>query len=211
MLKSASQIQGLNERQQHKLVFYLRQFLDSISPSNFAFTNPQVIHETIQSGGQNLVKGMENLARDIKEGQVKMTDTDAFAPGRNIALSPGQVVYRNKLIELIQYKPDTETVYSIPLLFMPPWINKFYILDLQPQNSLIKFLVDNGYTVFVISWKNPDASMENIAFEDYLTLGAAGSIRRDQRYYGFAEGQSGRLLHRRHAALDGAALSRGQT
>jgi polyhydroxyalkanoate synthase len=171
LLKAASEVQGLNEQQQRKLVFYMRQFLDAISPTNFAFTNPQVIHETIQSGGQNLVKGMNNLMRDIKEGQVKMTDTEAFAPGRNIALSPGQVVYRNKLIELIQYKPATETVYSIPLLFMPPWINKFYILDLQPQNSLIKFLVDNGFTVFVISWKNPDASMENIGFEDYLTLG----------------------------------------
>jgi polyhydroxyalkanoate synthase len=107
----------------------------------------------------------------MKAGQIKMTDTDAFQPGRNLATTPGQVVYRNKLIELLQYTPTTEKVYAIPLLFIPPWINKYYILDMQPHNSLIKFLVDNGFTVFVISWKNPDASMEDTSFDDYLTLG----------------------------------------
>jgi polyhydroxyalkanoate synthase subunit PhaC len=171
LLKSASEVQGLDEHQQRKLVFYLRQFLDAISPTNVAFTNPQVIHETVQTGGQNLVTGTEHLLRDIQAGQMKMTDTEAFAPGRNLALTPGQVVYRNKLIELIQYAPATEQVYSIPLVFIPPWINKYYILDMQPKNSLIKFLVDSGFTVFVISWKNPDASMEDISFEGYLTLG----------------------------------------
>jgi polyhydroxyalkanoate synthase len=140
------------------------------------FTNPQVLHETVQSGGKNLVTGMEHLLRDLNAGQMKMTDTDAFAPGRNLALSPGQVIYRNTLIELIQYAPTTEKVYAIPLLFIPPWINKFYILDLQPHNSLVKFLVDNGFTVFVISWKNPDASMEEIGFEDYLTLGPLAAL-----------------------------------
>ncbi len=171
LLKSSAGIEGLNEKQQRKLVFYLRQFLDAISPSNFTFTNPQVLHETLLSGGQNLVKGMEHLLRDLKAGQIKMTDTDAFAPGRNLALTPGQVVFRNKLIELIQYAPSTEKVYKIPLLFIPPWINKYYILDMQPQGSLVKFLVDQGFTVFVISWKNPDASMEDKSFDDYLTLG----------------------------------------
>src|SRR5207237_7736541 len=146
------------------------------SPTNFAFTNPQVLHETIQSGGQNVVTGIEHLLRDIKAGQIKMTDTDAFAPGRNLALTPGQVIYRNKLIELIQYEPTTEKVYATPLLFIPPWINKYYILDMQPQNSFIKFLVDSGFTVFVISWKNPDASMESITFEDYLDLGPLSAL-----------------------------------
>jgi polyhydroxyalkanoate synthase len=171
LLKAAAEVEGIDERQQRKLVFYLRQFLDAISPTNIAFTNPQVIHEIIQTGGQNLVSGMDHLLRDIKNGQIKMTDTDAFAPGRNLALTPGQVIYRNALIELIQYTPGTEQVYAIPLLFVPPWINKYYVLDLQPHNSLIKFLVDHGFTVFVISWKNPDASMEETSFEDYLTLG----------------------------------------
>lgn len=177
LLKSASETQGMDERQQQKLIFYLRQFLDAISPTNFAFTNPQVIHETVQSGGKNLVTGVEHLLRDIKAGQIKMTDTEAFTPGRNLALTPGEVVYRNKLIELIQYTPTTEQVYAIPLIFMPPWINKYYILDMQPQNSLIKFLVDSGFTVFVISWKNPDASLEDTTFEDYLTLGPLAAFK----------------------------------
>ena len=176
LLKSASEVEGLDEHQQRKLVFYLRQFLDAISPSNVAFTNPQVIQETVQSGGQNLVTGMEHLLSDLQAGQMKMTDTEAFTPGRNLALTPGQVVYRNKLIELIQYAPTTEKVYATPLLFIPPWINKYYILDMQPKNSLIKFLVDSGFTVFVISWKNPDASMEDTSFEDYLTLGPLAAL-----------------------------------
>src|SRR5579885_1221302 len=176
LLKTASEVQGLDEKQQRKLIFYLRQFLDAISPTNYVFTNPQVIHEAITTGGKNLVNGVEHMIRDIEAGQIKMTDTGAFEPGRNLALTPGQVVYRNKLIELIQYTPSTEKVYAIPLLFIPPWINKYYILDMQPQNSLIKFLVDNGFTVFVISWKNPDASMEETSFEDYLTLGPLAAL-----------------------------------
>src|SRR6266581_3626175 len=176
LLKTASETEGLDEKQQHKMVFYLRQFLDAISPTNYLFTNPQVIHETILTGGQNLSKGMEHLMRDLQAGQLKMTDTDAFQPGRNLATTPGQVVYRNKLIELLQYTPTTKEVSATPLLFIPPWINKYYILDMQPQNSLIKFLVDNGFSVFVISWKNPDASMEDTAFEDYLTLGPLAAI-----------------------------------
>jgi polyhydroxyalkanoate synthase len=176
LLKTASEIEGLDEHQQRKLLFYLRQFLDAISPTNVLFTNPQVIHETITSGGQNLVKGTEYLLRDLQAGKMKMTDTTAFAPGRNLALTAGQVIYRNKLIELIQYAPTTEKVYAIPLLFIPPWINKYYVLDMQPQNSLIKFLVDSGFTVFVISWKNPDASLEETTFEDYLTLGPLSAL-----------------------------------
>src|SRR3989441_9096086 len=176
LLKTASQVEGLDEHQQRKLIFYLRQFLDAISPTNLAFTNPQVLHETVQSGGQNLVRGMEHLLRDVQAGQIKMTDTQAFAPGRNLALTPGQVIYRNPLIELIQYAPTTEKVYAFPLLFIPPWINKYYILDMQPQNSLIKYLVDSGFTVFVISWKNPDASMEETTFDDYLTLGPLNAL-----------------------------------
>jgi polyhydroxyalkanoate synthase len=176
VLKAAAEVQGLDHASQRKLQFYLRQFLDAISPTNFLFTNPQVIHETIESGGQNLVNGMQHLVRDLQAGNIKMTDTEAFTPGRNLALTPGQVVLRNELIELIQYAPSTETVHSVPLLFIPPWINKYYILDMQPQNSLIKFLVDQGFSVCVISWKNPDASMEDTTFDDYLELGPLAAI-----------------------------------
>jgi len=176
LLQAASEREGLTVRQQRKLIFYVRQFLDAISPTNTLFTNPQVIHETMQSGGQNLIRGMEHLMRDIQAGQIKMTDTNAFCPGRNLATTPGQVIYRNRLIELIQYAPSTEKVYAIPLLILPPWINKYYILDMQPQNSLIRFLVEQGYTVFVVSWKNPDASMEETTFEDYLTQGLLATL-----------------------------------
>jgi polyhydroxyalkanoate synthase len=176
LLKSVADNTRLDSRQQRRVLFYVRQFIDLISPTNLPFTNPQVIHETIQTGGRNLVAGTQNLARDIAAGQIKMTDTDAFAPGRNLALTPGQVIHRNKLIELIQYTPTTETVHATPLLFIPPWINKYYILDLQPQNSLIRFLVENGFSVFVISWKNPDASMEDTTFDDYLELGPLATL-----------------------------------
>lgn len=176
LLKSVSGIENLDDKHRQQLSFFLRQFLDAISPTNFAFTNPQVIHETIASGGQNMVKGMEHLIRDINAGEIKITDTSAFEVGKNLGITPGQVVYRNELIELIQYTPLTEKVHAIPLLFVPPWVNKYYILDLQPQNSFIKFVVENGYTTFVISWKNPDASMEHITFDDYVTLGPLAAL-----------------------------------
>ena len=176
LLKSAADVEGLDRSQQRKLQFYLRQFVDAISPTNSLFTNPQVIHETIESGGKNLVNGTEHLLRDLAAGEITMTDKEAFTPGRNLAMTPGQVVHRNKLIELIQYTPTTDKVQSVPLLFIPPWINKYYILDMQPQNSLIKFLVDQGFTVFVISWKNPDVSMEDTTFDDYLEMGPLTSL-----------------------------------
>ncbi len=175
-LKSVSGIATLDDRERQRLTFVLRQFIDAISPTNFAFTNPQVIHETIATGGQNLVRGMQHLLRDIAEGQIQMTDTHAFTIGKDLAITPGQVVYRNQLIELIQYSPSTEQVYSIPILHIPPWVNKYYILDLRPQNSLVKFLVDQGFTVFLISWKNPDVSMADITFDDYVTLGPLAAL-----------------------------------
>jgi polyhydroxyalkanoate synthase len=176
LLRTVSGIESLDKKQRNQLTFYLRQFLDAISPTNFAFTNPQVIHETIASGGQNLVKGMQHLLRDISAGEIKITDTSAFEVGKNLAITPGQVVYQNELIELIQYAPVTEQVYKIPLLLVPPWVNKYYILDLQPQNSFVRFLLERGFTVFLISWKNPDASMEHISFDDYVSLGPLAAL-----------------------------------
>jgi polyhydroxyalkanoate synthase len=176
MLKWVAEIEGLDEKHLHKMLFYTRQVVDALSPANYPLTNPQVIHETIATGGQNLTLGMQHLMRDLANGEIKITDTDAFEVGRNLAITPGQVVYRNELIELIQYTPTTEQVYSIPLLIVPPWINKYYIVDLQPQNSLVKFLLEHGFTVFVVSWKNPDPSMENISFDDYVTLGPVTAL-----------------------------------
>lgn len=176
LLKWVSEIEGLDEKQLHKMLFYMRQVVDALSPANYPLTNPQVIHETIATAGQNLMVGMQHLMRDLANGEIKITDTDAFEVGRNLAITPGQVVYRNALIELIQYTPTTEQVYSIPLLIVPPWINKYYIVDLQPQNSLVKFLLEHGFTVFVVSWKNPDPSMEHISFDDYVTLGPVTAL-----------------------------------
>jgi polyhydroxyalkanoate synthase subunit PhaC len=176
-LRAAEGIEGMDPKQRRKLTFVLRQFLDAISPTNFAFTNPEVIHETIATGGQNLVKGMQHLMRDIAEGEIQITNTKAFQVGKDLAITPGQVVYRNQLIELIQYTPTTKQVHAIPILHMPPWVNKYYLLDLRPQNSLMKFLVDQGFTVFVISWKNPDASMADISYDDYVTLGPLSALQ----------------------------------
>ncbi|WP_417317715.1 PHA/PHB synthase family protein [Emcibacter sp.] len=163
-----------------KLKFFARQFIDAISPTNFAMTNPEVIRETIEKNGKNLLAGLENIAKDINpetgEFRIRMTDETAFEPGRNVASTPGKVVYQNELIQLIQYEPTTEKVYKTPILVTPPWINKFYILDLRPENSLIRWLVEKGYTVFVISWKNPDKSMAELDFDDYMTLGPLSAL-----------------------------------
>ncbi len=154
-----------------RLVFHLRQLIDAASPTLLLPTNPTALRKAFETGGGSIADGLRNLLADLREGRLSMTDTEAFAPGKSLAITPGKVVYRNRLIELIQYAPLTTQTYAVPLLFIPPWINKFYILDLQPQNSLVRFLVEQGFSVFMISWKNPDASMEAITFEDYMTEG----------------------------------------
>ncbi len=162
---------GADPAEQHRITFHLRQFVDAMSPSLMLFSNPVALRRAVETGGASLADGMRNLLRDMHEGRLSMVDATAFAPGRNLALSPGKVVFRNVLVELIQYAPSTPTVHEKPLLILPPWINKFYILDMQPKNSLVKHLVDAGFTVFMVSWKNPDAAMEGITFEDYMRLG----------------------------------------
>jgi polyhydroxyalkanoate synthase len=162
--------------------FFTKQFCDAMSPTNVPFMNPAVIEETLKTGGLNFTRGAENAVADMRDndGRPALVDKSAFAVGRNVATSRGEVVFRNELIELIQYTPSTDTVFARPLLIVPPWINKFYILDLQPANSLIKFSVDAGLQTFVVSWRNPDASLAHLAFEDYLRLGpmAAGDVVR---------------------------------
>lgn len=175
-----SDVDGLDETTQKKVQFYTRQFVDAISPSNFLLTNPEVIRATIDSKGDNLIQGLENLVRDLEMGEgklkISMADTNAFKVGQNIGVTPGKVVFRNELIELLQYAPTTETVARRPLIIVPPWINKFYILDLTPQNSFIRWAVEQGQTVFVVSWKNPDGSYRDKSFEDYMFEGPLAAV-----------------------------------
>ena len=166
---------GLDDRTKARAEFYVRQMMTAVSPSNNPLLNPEVMRETIQSNGQNLVAGIENFARDLgksgKQLKISQTDTTAFEVGRNVATTPGKVVFQNDLLQLIQYTPTTEQVHEIPFVIVPPWINKFYILDLTPEKSYIKFVVDQGYTVFVVSWINPDARLSHKTFEDYMKEG----------------------------------------
>ncbi|MBV8600196.1 MAG: class I poly(R)-hydroxyalkanoic acid synthase [Candidatus Eremiobacteraeota bacterium] len=154
--------------------FFAKQFCDMMSPTNVAFLNPDVVEETMRTGGQNLVEGLRNLAKDQVEnqGRVALVDTQAFKVGENVGTTPGKVVFRNELLELIRYDTTTETVYKRPLVIVPPWINKYYILDLQQKNSFVKHATDAGFQTFVVSWRNPDASMAGVAMSDYVTKGA---------------------------------------
>ncbi|GEO82969.1 class I poly(R)-hydroxyalkanoic acid synthase [Pararhodospirillum oryzae] len=175
-------VDGLDPHTADKVDFFTRQITDAMAPSNFVLTNPQVLRETLDSGGENLVRGLENLLHDLERGKgqlrISMTDESAFKVGENVASTPGKVVMRNALMELLQYTPTTETVHRRPLLIVPPWINKYYILDLRPKNSFIKWAVDQGHTVFVISWVNPDASLRDKGFADYMLEGPLAALDR---------------------------------
>ena len=170
----------LDPATRRKLAFYTRQYLDAMSPSNFVATNPQVLRATVESGGQNLLHGLRKLLEDLKRGDgrldLAMTDPDAFEVGVNIAATPGKVVFQNDLMQLIQYAPLTERVYRRPLLVVPPWINKFYVMDLQPRNSLVRWWLEQGYTVFMISWVNPGPELAGKSFEDYLLEGPLAAL-----------------------------------
>ena len=172
---TVAETRGLDPQTAKKVNFYTRQLVDAMAPTNFAATNPQVLSATLSSGGENLVKGLANILDDLERGngtlRVKMTDMNAFTLGENIATTPGSVVYQNELIQLIQYTPTTKSVFKRPLLVVPPWINKFYILDLKPENSFINWAVNQGLTVFVISWVNPDEQLADTDFEDYMLRG----------------------------------------
>ena len=171
----------LDPKLAQKVEFYMDQMVDAISPSNFWLTNPEVLRTTIETGGENLMKGLENLLNDLERGhgklRISMTDAKAFKVGKNLATTPGKVVFQNDLMQLIQYEPRTTAVYQTPLLIMPPWINKYYILDLREKNSFIHYLVSQGHTVFCISWVNPDASYANISFDDYMMDGCFAAMR----------------------------------
>ncbi|HSU04848.1 MAG TPA: class I poly(R)-hydroxyalkanoic acid synthase, partial [Acetobacteraceae bacterium] len=169
------QVDGMEPKTAQKVDFYARQFIDAMSPSNFLLTNPEVLRKTAETGGENLLKGLNNLLSDLERGKgklrIKMADMEAFRLGENIAVSPGKVVFQNELMQLIQYSPTTPQVLKRPLLIAPPWINKFYILDLRPKNSLVRWAVSQGHTVFMISWVNPDERLAEKGFDDYMTEG----------------------------------------
>lgn len=166
---------ALGDKDQQKMDFVMRQLSDALSPTNFAMTNPEVLRATMESGGENLLKGLENMVTDLERGRgqllIKMSDPGAFTLGESVGASKGKVVFRNDMMELIQYNPSTEKVAKTPLLIIPPWINKFYILDMREKNSLIKWCVDQGHTVFIISWRNGDAALKDKDFGSYMKEG----------------------------------------
>ncbi len=178
--------EGLDERERQKAAFYLEQAASALSPSNFPMTNPEVLRETMRTNARNLLAGMSHFKADLEQSgdvlKISQTDTSAFEVGRNLAVTPGKIVFRNELFELIQYSPTTETVRETPLLIVPPWINKFYILDLTQPKSFIKFSIDQGFTVFVMSWVNPDGRLRHKTFEDYMRegiLAATEAVKRE--------------------------------
>ncbi len=170
---------GLDPHTRMKAEFYVRQIGNAIAPSNFIFTNPEILRQTLATNGENLVRGMQMLAEDVSAGRgtLKIRQSTAdLEVGSHLALTPGKVIFQNDIMQLIQYAPTTESVLRTPLLIVPPWINKFYILDLKPEKSYIKWCVDQGLTVFVISWVNPDKSLGSKTFDDYMTQGPLAAM-----------------------------------
>ena len=178
--ESVRETEGLDPRMAEKVDFYTRQYIDAVAPTNFAMSNPEVLRRTVETGGENLLTGLSNLLDDLERGKgklrVKMTDLDRFKLGENVAVTPGKVIFQNDLMQLLQYTPSTDTVFKRPLLLIPPWINKYYILDLRPKNSFIKWAVEQGHTVFVISWVNPDEKLAHKDFENYMFEGPMAAL-----------------------------------
>ena len=181
MRKTAEAVEGLDETENHKFDFYTRQITDFFAPTNFLWTNPQALQKIIDSKGKSFLKGMENLMNDLEQGQgdldIKMVDPKAFELGKNIAITPGQIIFQNDLIQLIQYTPLTLKVHERPLLLIPPCINKYYIFDMRPYNSFTRWCLEQGLQVFVISWVNPDKDLAEKSFEDYIFEGVGEAVR----------------------------------
>ncbi|WP_238369748.1 class I poly(R)-hydroxyalkanoic acid synthase [Heliomarina baculiformis] len=179
--EAVDSVEDMDEKEKRRLKYFSRQIVDMLAPTNFLGTNPDALEKALETEGQSLVDGLENLVSDLEANNgelvVRLVDEKAFELGGNIATSPGKVVYRNRMMELIQYEPTTEKVFQTPLVIFPPWINKFYILDLKEQNSLIKWIANQGYTLFVVSWVNPDAAYAEVGMEDYIEDGYFAAIR----------------------------------
>lgn len=180
MVDTVRDVEGLDDQAAKKVDFYTRQFADAMAPTNFAATHPEVLRATLKSGGENLVKGLENMLADLERGEgklrISMVDDDAFEVSENIATTPGKVVAQTDLMHFFQYDPTTEQAHKRPLLIIPPWINKFYILDLRPKNFFIHWAVNQGHTVFVISWVNPDEKLAAEPFKDYMLEGPLAAL-----------------------------------
>jgi polyhydroxyalkanoate synthase len=185
VMNAVGSLENLAPEDRKRVEYFTKQIVDMFAPTNFLGTNPEALSRAVETDGQSLVQGLENLVRDIEASQgdllVTLADREAFHLGKNIATTPGAVVYRNRMLELIQYAPTTAKVHKTPLIIFPPWINKFYILDLKPQNSLVKWIVDQGFTLFVVSWVNPDPSYRDVGMDDYIRDGfmrAMAEVRR---------------------------------
>ncbi len=178
--ESVAGLENMDEAEKKQVSFFAQQMVDMFSPTNFLSTNPDALTKALETNGESLVAGLENLVRDIEANQgetgVTLSDPAAFEVGNNIAFTPGEVVFQNRMFQLIQYAPTTEEVHEVPLLIVPPWINKFYILDLSDKNSFIKFALDEGFTVFVVSWVNPDASYRDVGFDTYVQEGLLEAV-----------------------------------
>ena len=179
--KAMDDVSDLDAKEKQRLAFFSRQIVDMMSPTNFLGTNPDALEKAVATEGQSLVQGLENLISDLEANNgeliVKLADDTAFKLGGNIATTIGKVVFRNRMMELIQYSPTTKTVHETPVVLFPPWINKFYILDLKEQNSLVRWIIDQGFTLFVVSWVNPDAAYAGVGMEDYIEEGYLAAIQ----------------------------------
>ncbi len=193
--------EGIEPSRRQRAAFWVRQWLDAIAPSNFFWTNPEALRRGIASHGYSLLWGLQNWLRDTAAGEVRMVEPDAFTVGRDLAATPGQVVLRNDLLELIQYAPTTERVHAIPVVLIAPWINKYYILDLGPRNSLVRYLVERGFTVFVTSWKNPTPEARATTLDDYLLRGVRPALETARTIRGVPQ------VHATGYCLGGTALA----
>ena len=186
--KAVEDVEDLEPREKQRLQYFSQQIIDMMSPTNFLATNPDALERAVETEGESLIKGLENLISDLEANNgelvVRLADESAFELGRNIATSPGKVVYRNKMLELIQYTPATDEVHKTPLIIFPPWINKFYILDLKAQNSLVKWVVEQGYTLFMVSWVNPDSTYADVGIEDYIEDGYLAAVEEVKKITG---------------------------
>jgi polyhydroxyalkanoate synthase len=178
--QSVESADGLDDETKARLSFFTRQYLNAMSPSNFVSTNPEILKLTMESKGENLIQGMKQFRQDLEQSadilNIRMTDKNQFSLGENIASTPGKIVFQNEMFELIQYKPTTEQVYKRPTLIVPPFVNKFYIMDVNPETSYVKWLVSQGHTVFMISWVNPNAKMRDVDFGNYVTHGVLPAL-----------------------------------